>query len=224
VAQRTRKPTRADQARAQIDEARARIYHDLVLESAEQLFGAKGFEEATMREVAQEAGISLKTLYATFPGKQDLYREIQSLRGRAFLERVGAAVEQGSDPLDRLARATRAYVDFLLEHPNWLRIHLHERVSWGLGPATGEGTELWRAGVDNLAGIVRDGVAEGSFHPGDPDAMAMMGIAIMQVHLSRALELGEKDAERLANEVLLHLRRLLCRSEGARPSSLAETR
>lgn len=208
-----RKASRADEARAQLDEARARIYHDLVLESAEAVFGAKGFDEATMREVAQEAGVSLKTLYATFAGKRELYREIQNLRGRAFLERVGAAVEGGVDAFDRLARATRAHVDFLLEHPDWLRIHLHERISWGLGPGGGAGTELWRAGVDHLAGIVRGGIEEGAFHPGDPEAMAMMGIAIMQVQLSRAIELGETDAERLSDEVLLHLRRLLSRAE-----------
>ena len=208
-----RKASRADEARAQLDEARARIYHDLVLESAEAVFGAKGFDEATMREVAQEAGVSLKTLYATFAGKRELYLEIQTLRGRAFLERVSTAVDGGVDAFDRLARATRAHVDFLLEHPDWLRIHLHERISWGLGPASGAGTELWRAGVDNLAGIVRAGIEESAFHPGDAEAMAMMGIAIMQVQLSRAIELGESDAGRLSDEVLLHLRRLLCRPE-----------
>ena len=218
---RSSRPTRAQEARAQIDEARARIYHDLVLESAEHVFGAKGFEEATMREVAHEAGISLKTLYATFSGKRELYREIQSLRGRAFLERVSVAMQAGGDASERLSRAARAYVDFLLDHPDWLRIHLHERISWGLGPATGEGTELWRDGVESLAAIVRDGVAEGVFHPGDPETLAMMGIAIMQVQLSRAVELGERDAERLADEVLLHLRRLLCRTQAADASLAA---
>jgi AcrR family transcriptional regulator len=192
------------------------MYHDLVLESAEQIFGDKGFEDATMREVAQEAGISLKTLYATFPGKQDLFAEIQAVRGRAFLERVTDAVAAGSDALGRLTRAVRAYADFLLEYPNYLRMHLRERISWGLGPAPeGEGSELWRDGVESFASIVRSGIEEGVFHPGDAETMATMGVAIIQVQLSRAVEAGESDADRLADEVLLHLRRLLCRAPSA---------
>ena len=60
---------------------------------------------------------------------------------------------------------------------------------------------------------MRAGIEEGASHPGDPEAMAMMGIAIMQVQLSRAIELGESDAGRLSDEVFLHLRRLLGRPE-----------
>ncbi len=210
MARKIRPQTRAEAARAQLDEARARMYHDLILESAEQVFGAHGFEEATMREVAQEAGISLKTLYATFPGKQELYREIHAVRGRDFLARMEAAM-QGSDTLERLEKGMRAYVDFLLEHENWLRIQLHQRISWGLGPAEGIGSELWREGVESFARVVEAGIAEGVFHESDPQAMAAMSIAIMQVQLARAVEAGAPDAGRLAGEILVHLRRLLCR-------------
>jgi AcrR family transcriptional regulator len=213
VAKGSRKKSRVEEARAQLDEARARMYHDLIVESAEHVFGAKGFDDATMREVAQEAGISLKTLYATFPGKQELYREIHRLRGRAFLERVGAAFQAGADALDRLERAMRAYVDFLLEHEDWMRIHLRQRISWGLGPASGIGTELWREGVEAFAAVVRGGIEEGVFYEGDPEVLAAMGIAIMQVQLSLAVERGERDPERLADEILMHLRRLLCRPD-----------
>ncbi|MDJ0853472.1 MAG: TetR/AcrR family transcriptional regulator [Myxococcota bacterium] len=205
-----RRRSRAEAARAQLDEARARMYHDLIVESAEQVFGDHAFEEATMREVAQEAGISLKTLYATFPGKQELYREIHAVRGRAFLERMEAAM-QGGDTLERLEAGMRAYVDFLLEHESWLRMQLRQRISWGLGPADGIGSELWREGVEGFARVVKAGIEEGVFHEGDPQAMAAMSIAIMQVQLALAVEAGERDAERLANEILLHLRRLLCR-------------
>ncbi len=207
------KKTRAEAARAQLDEARARMYHDLIIDAAEQVFGAKSFEEATMREVAQEAGISLKTLYATFPGKADLYREIHALRGRAFLERMGSAMQRGESTLERLESGMRQYVDFLLEHENWLRIQLQQRISWGLGPAEGIGTELWREGVESFARVVKAGIDEGAFHEGDPLALAAMGIAIMQVQLALAMEAGVRDAERLTSEILVHLRRLLCRPD-----------
>ena len=121
----TRKKRRPEESRpSRLDDARARMYRDLVFESAECVFGQKGFEHATMQDIAGEAGISLKTLYAAFPGKHELYEEIQKVRGQAFMDRVAAAVDPGAPPLERLARAVRAYVDFLFEHRDWLRIHL----------------------------------------------------------------------------------------------------
>ena len=212
---RRRQRSRVEEARAQLDEARARMYHDVVLEAAEHVFGARGYDDATMRDVAREAGISLKTLYATFPGKRDLYREIQTVRGRAFMGAVDAAVAEGSGAFDRLSRAARAYVDFLVAHRDWLRIHLQERIGWGLGPAAGEDTQLWRTGIESFAQIVRAGIEEGAFHRGDPETLARMGIAVMQVQLARALEGGGADADALADEIVLHLSRLLCRDPAA---------
>ena len=74
------------------------MYHDLVFEAAECVFGEKGFDHATMQDVASEAGISLKTLYAAFPGKQDLYEEIQLVRGAAFVAQVLEASSRSSEP------------------------------------------------------------------------------------------------------------------------------
>src|SRR5262249_13217196 len=55
-----------------LEAARSRMYHDLIFECAERVFAEKGFDESTMQDVAAEAGISLKTLYATFPGKNEI--------------------------------------------------------------------------------------------------------------------------------------------------------
>ena len=76
-----------------LEAARTRMYHDLIFECAERVFAEKGFDESTMQDVASEAGISLKTLYATFPGKNEIYTEIQAVRGMAFLDRVRGANE-----------------------------------------------------------------------------------------------------------------------------------
>ena len=68
--------------------ARARMYHELVFESAERVFAEEGFYTATMQDLANEAGISLKTLYATFEGKDDIYREILRVRGAGLAEGI----------------------------------------------------------------------------------------------------------------------------------------
>jgi AcrR family transcriptional regulator len=43
-----------------------------ILRSASQLFAQEGFRQATMRRIAQDAGVALGLTYRYFPGKEDL--------------------------------------------------------------------------------------------------------------------------------------------------------
>jgi AcrR family transcriptional regulator len=188
------------------------MYRELVFESAEHVFAEKGFDDAAMQEVAGEAGISLKTLYATYPGKSDLYREIQETRGRELVEAIEKAIRGRDDPRAMLEAGVRGYVDFLVAHPNYLRIHLRERAAWGLAPSGAYALEQWQQGVALHAEILRRGIERGVFYDGDPELLARRGIALMQVELGRYAESPEKiDAEALAGEIVLQLRRLLCK-------------
>ncbi len=199
--------------------ARERMYHDLVFESAEHVFAEKGFDEATMQDIAAEAEISLKTLYSTFPGKTELYREIQGVRGRDFVEFNQQAVEAGGSALEKLTQGVRAYVDFLVAHEDFLCIHLREGKAWGLGPPD-VGAEGWQQGTAMFASVLRQGMQEKVFYQGDAELMAMSGIAVMQVHLARiAARPAGADAASLAEEILVQLRRMYCLPERRRQAA-----
>ena len=163
-----------------------------------------------MQEIASEAGISLKTLYAAFPGKHELYEEIQRVRGRAFMDRVAAAVDPEADPVERLGQAVAAYVDFLFEHRDWLRIHLQTRVSWGLRPTDGYAADYWEEGLSGFTSILQSGQQQGLFYPADSKSAAAIVQAIMQVQVAQAITRDETDASTTAHELMLQLRRLLC--------------
>lgn len=47
-----------------------------LVEAAEAIFLERGYAEATMDDVAQQAGMSKKTLYQLFDGKSDLFRAL----------------------------------------------------------------------------------------------------------------------------------------------------
>ena len=199
--------------KTRLEQARERMYHDLIFESAEHVFAEKGFDEATMQEIAAEAGVSLKTLYATFPGKHELYDEIQAVRIREFVERVLQPLLESGSPLDKLAGGVRGYVDFLVEHPDYLRIHLREGKAWALKP-TGVGEEGWERGVGGFAAVIREGIEQGQFYDGDAELMAMTGTAVMQVHMARLAEgVSADNAEQIREETLTQLTRLFCKPD-----------
>lgn len=204
-------PRKRQSAATRLDDARSRMYRDLIFEAAEFVFGQKGFDGATMQEIASEAGVSLKTVYVSFPGKSDIYREIMKVRGQAMSEAVVAARKTAGSPMEKLERGTRAFVQFLFEHTDWLRIHVRSRLSWAVQPQEETVAKLWQEGLDGYAEILRDGIACGDFCDEDPVELAVLVQALTKVQVSQALESGEGDAERVADRLVQRLFRLVCK-------------
>ena len=198
---------------SRLDDARSRMYRELIFESAEFVFGQRGFEGAAMQEIASEAGVSLKTVYASFHGKQEIYSEIMEVRGRAMSEAVGKAMAQARDPIEKLTDGARAFVQFLFEHADWLRIHVRSRLSWAVRPEDPATAALWDEGQAAQAAMIREGIQAGLFWADDPHEMALMVQALTKVQVSHAVESGETDANAVADRLIERLLRLVCKNQ-----------
>ena len=201
--------------------ARARMYRDLVFECAERVFGEKGFAESSMQDLAAEAGISLKTLYSTFPGKDDIYKEILSVRGLGLLNAIGDVSQaEGTTALAKIEVGIRGIVGFLMEHQQFFRILLQEGQAWGLNPRGEEARTTWEAGLVTVREILVGGIESGEFLPADPDLLAPTVSAVLQVQLAGLLDRGdETDSEVISGQIVETLRRLLCAGNPVGPAS-----
>lgn len=207
---RDEKKKRAE-AKSRLEQARTQMYQDLILECAERLFSADRFEQVSMRDIAAEAGISPKTLYAVFPGKDEIYSEVGRRRSLALIELLLESMGGEGPVLERMQRGVRALVGFLVEHRAFFRIMMRESRAWGLLP-TGDQSRGgdWRTGHRIQADMMREGIEEGVFYDGDPELMAAICIATAQVHLAALLERpGEPDPDEIAREIFLQLQRSL---------------
>lgn len=205
---RDEKKKRAE-AKTRLEQAKTQMYQELVLECAERLFAASGFEQVTMRDIAGEAGISPKTLYAVFPGKDDVYAEVARRRSLALLGALDEAMGGEGGVLERMRHGTRALVEFLVEHRAFFGIMMRESRSWGLLPS-GNGSGDWRTGHRMQAALMRAGIEEGVFYDGDPEVMAAVSISIAQVLLAAALERpGAPDTDAISDDIFMQLQRSL---------------
>jgi AcrR family transcriptional regulator len=73
----------------------------LLLDAAEEVFAAKGFDGASLEEIADRAGYTRGAIYKHFGNKTDLFLALNTRFNEQFLQLFEGAVEPGT-PLDEI--------------------------------------------------------------------------------------------------------------------------
>jgi AcrR family transcriptional regulator len=176
------KQTPQDKAR----QARNDVYRQHIVEAAEQVFAERGFDNAKLQDISRLAGVSMGTIYAIFPGKEELFRAILAERGSELLQVARAGAQSDSDPRAALDRLITGYIDYFIAHPDFLRMHVRLGTSWVLGPLMGASgqVELWSEIHAVQAALMRRGVVAKIFVDEDPAFLAKIFSALDQVLLA----------------------------------------
>jgi AcrR family transcriptional regulator len=178
--------TRSSSVRREAEERQRRQF---ILVAAERVFAARPFDEASMQEIAREAGIGMHGLYRLFPSKQELYEEIVLLRVNEMAERTRVALA-GASPTERLRLLAVEHSRFFLEHPHFFPLFVTRRLSrdWGLKTKLGKALDKCMADVDaQVSGAIAAAVKKGELRPLGAGLLmaAVKGIfdAVIQLHL-----------------------------------------
>jgi AcrR family transcriptional regulator len=180
---------------------RSQVDHDAkaaeILDAAEALLIAGGYEATTMAAVAARAGISSNAVYWYFPGKDELFAAV--LRRRR--ERGFAGLEERGVPLRDRALAALAELDSIAN----LTAAVHERARHSEAVA-----EAHREFHEETERRVREGFAEAGLGPEDARLAAAGIIAMVEgIHLHDE----ERDPGARDELVLWTLRKLLGRDD-----------
>src|SRR6266699_1142117 len=102
-----------------------------ILEAARRMFVQYGYEATTMRAIAAKIGYTPTAIYHHFRNKEALLTELSTQDFRA-LAQAFQQIGQVADPVERLRRIGKAYVEFGLTHPMHYRLMFmtpHPRVN-----------------------------------------------------------------------------------------------
>jgi AcrR family transcriptional regulator len=90
-----------------------------ILDAARQMFVDEGYDQVSMRKLAQKIGYSPTTLYLHFEDKEDLFRAACDETFATLLRRLERQRRRhASDPLACLTAGLREYIAFGLQHPD----------------------------------------------------------------------------------------------------------
>ncbi|RIK47170.1 MAG: hypothetical protein DCC58_00710 [Chloroflexi bacterium] len=106
-----------------------------ILDAAREVFADEGFEQASMRKVAQRAGITHGTIYLHFRDKDDLFYQVSEEQFRVLLDRL-RGLPRTLDPLSRTVNALRTVIDYGLDFPNHYALLYAMPAAWRSGRVT----------------------------------------------------------------------------------------
>jgi AcrR family transcriptional regulator len=184
-------------------EAKAALYRELVLEAAQALFAANGYAGTKMEDVARAADFAPATLYKVFPSKEAIFQELLERGVWGILEQSRAKARQATTALDTLFDSLRGSHEYLIEHPEFLRIQLWETRSWAFQESAR--TTAWDQAFAGLQSLFERCIKEGSVQGDDAILMTQVTLALQQTLLARWLETGAKVPAEQATQQLIEL-------------------
>lgn len=88
-----------------------------ILDAAMNLFTRQGFENVSMRRIADQIGYSAAAIYRYFPGKRDILGELRLEAFERFLAFQRSVAERYADPVERLRQGGLGYLRFARQRP-----------------------------------------------------------------------------------------------------------
>lgn len=96
-----------------------------ILEAAEKIFFTKGYESATMNEIAQEAELGKGTIYLYFKGKDDVHRAIVEKGMDILFDLIKNVTNANSSGMSKLETVWDSFMRFRTDYPNYCNAFIH---------------------------------------------------------------------------------------------------
>jgi AcrR family transcriptional regulator len=144
-----------------------------ILDAASELFVKNGYENVSMRRIADRIEYSPTTIYLYFKDKSELLEQVCQETFARLSQILARIQEQPADPVERLRRGLVAYIKFGLENPHHYRATFMMPVPDGLGHHHKDSEmDSGMQAFDFLRRTVRDCIAAKKLRDLDPEVVS----------------------------------------------------
>lgn len=189
-----------------------------ILEAAEKLFSELGYEGASTRQIAKEAGANMAMINYYFGSKEGVFMEIMNNRIQSFKEELNSISHDQLSCMEKILKVVEGYATRILCNHS-LHKMMHRELSLPQRPEMF--FTIKNAMAENMLvieQIITDGIAEGSFRPVDVRMLiaTLMGtisyVAISPSKITSGTTLdinNKKDRKIITERLIVHLKDLV---------------
>ena len=146
----------------------------VILDAARELFVEEGFENVSMRRIAEKIEYSPTTIYLYFEDKLSLLYAICQETFAKLAKRLEVIGRETDDPVDTLKKGCRAYIEFGLKHPNHYKVTFINHPHHPKDPGWKMEESMGMQAYGHLRAAVEACVKRKIFHATDVDAISQM--------------------------------------------------
>ena len=132
-----------------------------ILDEAQRLFSARGYQGVSIRDIAQACGLSNAALYYHFGSKQNLYFEVLKEHIATLTLCLQEASAIDGTCRERLANMARAYAQMILEYQDTVQIMLRDLAQFDWEEVLQMLPDLQTLTPTPLGAVLEEGVASG---------------------------------------------------------------
>ncbi len=179
---------------------RLKARKEQILEAAGKVFAKKGFHEATISEIAREAGLSDATIYEYFSTKEELLFSIPRETTRKGMERMKGYLKFIRGAGNKIRAIIYHYLWFYQNEPDYASVVMLVLKQNRKFLETEE-YQIIREGFRGILTVIEEGIGSGEFRPDtDPYLVRQVILGTMENIVIRWLLLGKpKDLTQYAD-------------------------
>lgn len=192
-----------------------------ILEVAKALFIERGFEETSIRTIAERIEYSPTTIYLHFKDKDDIFFALHQ-EGFILLNQYFKVLQNVEDPFERLKAITKAYIDFALENREFYDLMFISRSPMNALTKEDEKWEEGNKAFGALFGTISQCIEKGYFQGMDPEILSFTcwsmvhGICALEVR-GRCSVISEENQQGLSHNAAAIIIEMLERMHPNRP-------
>lgn len=187
-----------------------------LLRAAEEVFGERGYHEASIAEMTQRAGIALGTFYVHFPSKKAIFEQLMGDRTEELRDALRSSVAGLDTAREREEARVRAFFEWVAERPSTFRVARQcEYIDAKLA------AEWNQAFLEDYATSLSRAMDAGEIPRADPVVLAACVIGMTDFVATRFLEAGwslELDPGLVEGVLAVTTRAIGCRDDHAAAS------
>ena len=169
-----------------------------LLEAAKKIFSEKGYYNAQISHIIDEAGVARGTFYLYFKSKEDIFRELLKEVVRELKERI-KVIDLSGDPVQQVKENIERVIELALEERELARIVLQRNCDPELFSIT---DSFFEEVVQLIKGSLDKGIALGLISPCNTEVVARGIMGALKEIIVGLLDKEDVDPSRVAEEVL----------------------
>ena len=166
-----------------------------IFNTAVKLFAEKGYDNTNIEEITAVAGVAKGSLYYHFSKKEDIFDLVLEEGEKLLKNSIEIKTRNCTTALEKIKAIIMIQIKITVNYEDFLNVVLSQ--IWGNERKNIKCKKAVFKHINAIKEIIEEGIANGEFHDGNPDAIAsgIFGILctslIYRVKINRTVDITE---------------------------------